>query len=95
MFAVKPQREDRLLNAEIDSLLIDMTTYDKASDEYATMVAHLSTLYGLKSNNAPKRVSPDTIAIVAGNLAGILMIVGHEKAHVVTSKALSFVLKAR
>lgn len=95
MFNVKTPREDSALEAEIRSLFIEMTDVDKGSEEYSKMIAHLSTLYALKETNSRKRVSPDTIAIVAGNLAGILLIVGHEKAHVVTSKALSFVLKAR
>lgn len=41
------------------------------------------------------RISPDTIAVVAGNLAGILLILNFEKLGNVTSKALGFVLKGR
>jgi hypothetical protein len=44
-------------------------------------------------DSKPKRVSPDTLAAVAGNLLGIIVIVGYENKHVITSKALSF-LKA-
>jgi hypothetical protein len=40
-------------------------------------------------------VSPDTIAVVAGNLLGIILILGYEKADVITTKALGFVLKGR
>lgn len=94
MFA-RIQREDSALVKEIDNLYSNMSDLDRSSDDYAAMVNQLTKLYKLKEINSRKRVSPDTLAIVAGNLAGILMIVGHEKAHVVTSKALSFVLKAR
>ena len=45
--------------------------------------------------NTLRRVSPDTMAIVAGNLLGIALIVGHERMNVVTSKALGFVLKSK
>lgn len=41
------------------------------------------------------RVSLDTLMIVGGNLAGIVAILGFERFHVVTSKALSFVMKTR
>lgn len=41
-----------------------------------------------------KRVSPDTVALIAANLAGILLIIGHERINVVTSKALGFVTRA-
>jgi hypothetical protein len=42
-----------------------------------------------------KTVSPDTLAIVIGNLAGIILILGYEKANVITSKALGFVIRGR
>lgn len=71
--------------------------------EYTTLVDHLTkliknkeTLLKLKQEAVSKnRVSKDTLAIIAGNLAGIVLILGHERAHVVASKALGFVMKAR
>ena len=40
-------------------------------------------------------VTPDTLLVVGGNLAGILLILNFEKFDLVRSKALSFVLKGR
>lgn len=40
-------------------------------------------------------ISPDTALIVLGNLTGILMILYFEKAGIITSKAINFVLKGR
>lgn len=37
----------------------------------------------------------ETLAPIAGSLAGIVLILGFERAHVVTSKALGFVMKSR
>jgi hypothetical protein len=95
MFNFKPSDEKSGLEKEIDVLLLSMRHIDKDSEQYAKMVDQLNVLYKLKEVDIPKRVSPDTLAIVAGNLLGIILIVGHEKAHVVTSKALNFVLKLR
>lgn len=95
MFNFKPKDEKSGLERAIDNLLFDMSKNQCDSAEYAKMVVQLNTLYKLKEVDVPKRVSPDTLAIVAGNLLGILLIVGHEKAHVVTSKAINFVLKLR
>lgn len=39
------------------------------------------------------KVSHDTLAIVAGNLIGIAIVVGYERAHVLTSKAFGNILK--
>lgn len=48
-----------------------------------------------KDLDAPNRVSVDTWAIIAGNLAGIVLILGYEKANVITSRAIGFVTKLR
>lgn len=92
---IKPTDEESGLKDAIDTVFSEMAAHSSDSEEYAKMVSQLETLYSLKSIDAPKRVSPDTLAIVAGNLLGIMLIVGHERANVVTSKALSFVLKLR
>jgi hypothetical protein len=35
------------------------------------------------------------MAIIAGNLLGIVLILGYEKANIVTSKAIGFVIKGK
>jgi hypothetical protein len=42
-----------------------------------------------------RRVKPDTVALVAANLAGIIMIIGHERLNVIASKAIGFVGKLK
>lgn len=92
MFDAKPNEDDKLQDA-IDEVYSEMAGSQSDSDEYAKMVDQLSKLYKLRRN--PDRVSLDTLAIVLGNLLGIILIVGHERAHIVTSKAIGFVLKTR
>jgi hypothetical protein len=94
MFIMKPQKDDDQLIAAIDVLYAKMSDLSPESREYAAVVDQLQKLYSLK-DNSKSYVSPDTLAMVAGNLAGILLIVGHERAHVVTSKAINFLLKLR
>lgn len=48
-----------------------------------------------KANATKKSVSMDTVLVVLGNLAGILLILNFEKLNVLTSKAIPFVLKGR
>ena len=83
------------IDIPINALIAAMSEIDPDTDEYAMMVEQLVKLYKLKEVDASKRVSADTLAIVAANLAGIMMIVGHERAHVVTTKAIGFVQKLR
>lgn len=49
----------------------------------------------IKESDNPRRVSPDTWAIVAANLVGIGLILGHERLNVITTKALGFIMRMR
>lgn len=42
-----------------------------------------------------RRVKPDTLALIAANIAGIIAIISHERINVVTSKALGFISKLK
>ena len=41
------------------------------------------------------KISPDTLVIVAANLLGIILILKYEQLDIISSKALSFVIKGR
>ena len=41
------------------------------------------------------KISPDTLLVVVGNLAGILLILKFEKLDVIATKAIGFVIKGR
>lgn len=94
MFKKTPKETDGLENA-ITVLLHEMSGHQGDSEEYAKMVVQLDVLYKLKEVDSKKRVSADTLAIIGANLLGIVMIVGHERANVVTSKALGLLSKLR
>jgi len=65
------------------------------SEKFREMNDQLERLYAMKKSNRSSRVSPDALVAVAGNLLGIGLILQHERLHVVTSKALSFVMKSK
>jgi len=83
------------LEKEIDEVIKTLSELPKDSEEYTNIVANLEVLYKAKSNEKISCVSPDTVAVVVGNLMGILIILGYEKANVITTKALGFVMKGR
>lgn len=92
----KPQSSNaKGLETTIDTLISEMAGHEGSTEEYTKMADNLETLYKLKAEEAPDRIKLDTIAVVAGNLLGILIIVGFEKSHVMTSKALSSLLKPK
>jgi hypothetical protein len=84
-----------IIDEPINRVLSDMNAYGPDSEEYTTLVRHLDHLVRLKQEEKRSRVSPDTMAIVAGNLLGILIIVAYEQKHVMVSKGLGFVLKTK
>lgn len=88
-------RKKTKLEVVIDSILDDMSKLEPNSDEYTDMANNLEKLLKAKSCEKLKGISPDTIAIVLGNLLGIVLILKHEKIDIITTKALSFVLKGR
>lgn len=90
-----PSSKDEGLQKAIDRILAQMDTVSADSEEYSRLADQLSKLYTIRRENAPDRVSMDTLAVVAGNLAGIALIVNFERLNVVTSKAIGFVLKAK
>lgn len=79
----------------LNRLYDELTTLQPSTEEYTDILGKIEKFHNLKNESRSERVKPDTIALIAGNLAGIMLIVGHERAHVVTSKALSFVSKLK
>lgn len=94
MFAKGPD-EASGLQKTINTLFEEMASVSADSEEYSKMADQLVKIYTLKEQDAPKRVSPDTLALVLGNLLGIVMIVGHERTHVITTRARDFMLKLK
>jgi hypothetical protein len=94
---MKKTKRDKRTNLEkvIDSALEGMSQLEPNSKEYTAIANNIEKLYKVKLEERSQRISPDTIAVVAGNLLGIALILGYEKANVITSKALGFIIKGR
>jgi hypothetical protein len=88
-------RKPSVLDEPIANILTEMNTYKPDDPEWTTLVEHLDKLTRMKSDYRNRRFSPDTMLIVAGNLLGILIIVAYEQKHVMVSRGLGFVIKAR
>lgn len=87
---------DIRLEEEINRVLLRMSAMNPTTDEYAATMKQFSKLVKLKeAKTSSRRISPDTLAIVAGNLLGVVVIVAYEKHNIVTSKALTFVQKLK
>jgi hypothetical protein len=83
------------VDGEIERTLDDMSRYLPESSEYHNLIANLERLMKLKAENRKGGVSPDTLAIVAGNLLGILLIVAYEQKHVMSSRGFGQIIKPK
>jgi len=96
MFPVqlKTTEEPTKLDIVIEDALSSMEGISPYTEEYAKTVDQLSKLYKFKEQTAPKRVSPEKMAEIAGNLAGILLVLNYERlGNIVTSKAFGLVTR--
>ena len=90
-----PADDPTPLEKEIERVQLKLTNHQPDSDEYAKTLKQLTKLHAMQVENQPKRISKETILIVGANLAGIALIMIFEKSNILTSKAMSFVMKSR
>ena len=90
--AIRPYK--RLTEEALERSLREMKITEIGSAEYKKTMDATVTLHSLMDED-PKGVSKDTLALIAANLVGIILIIKHEHVNVVTSKALGLILKPR
>lgn len=83
------------LEREIDAVLQEMQNIGVNSDRYPVMMEYLERLNGVKVKVTRPTVSLDTIALVVGNLMGILLIVAYEQKHVMSSKGFAQIIRPK
>lgn len=84
-----------LVEKELDVLFKELRDCSTINEEYNALLDRIVKLHKLQVDERPQRVSPDTLVLAGTNLLGILMILSHERLSVITSKAMSLVLKPR
>jgi len=89
MFGPRPHYLDSL----ISRTTAELASIEPGTEEYSNTLSYLERLVKLKAEDKPERISRNTVAVVLGNLAGILLIVAYEQKHVMTSKAFGTILK--
>lgn len=88
-------RKPSIVDEAIGKVLTEMRQYDVDAKEYQVAIEHLERLMKMRTEERRNRISPDTMLIVAGNILCVLVVVGFERGHVMTSKAMGFILKPK
>lgn len=89
MFKKSNPLKDRI-DTEIHQLLDLMGKENGYTDDYMSMASHVEKLMELRKGES---ISKDTWVTVGANLAGIIILMNHERAHVIASKAFGLVKK--
>ena len=87
--------KNRKLEEEIEVVLDHIKDLKPGTEDYAAALNNLEALYKIRNVKMEIRVKPETVLMVAGNLLGIVLILNHEKANVISTKALGFIMKGR
>lgn len=83
-----------LLEEEISRGLRELKFHEATSTEYQKRMDRLVQLYRMKEEEKSSfGVSKDNLAVVFGNLMGILMIIKHEHVNVISSRAIQLLLR--
>lgn len=83
------------LDIEIAEVTRSLIGVSPASDEYVRIASSLEQLYKIRNLTVENRIKMDTIAMIGANLLGIVLILKYEEFDVISSKAMSFVMKGR
>lgn len=83
------------VDEQISAILAAMKRAGVDSEEYPKLIGYLERLTDVKDKVVQKPVSRDTIALIGGNLLGILLIVAYEQRHVMTSQGFRQIIRPR
>lgn len=90
------KKEKQKIDEAIIRVLETMDVFGADSPEYPELLQHLDKLTTIqRAEKSDRKVSPDTMLLVLGNIMGIIIIVAYEQKHVIRSKATDFIMKAR
>lgn len=89
----KPDK--RTISNEIDRIVKELEGMKPETQEYEAKVKAVDVLCRARSYQPARVINMDTVIAASVNIVGILLILNYENLHVVSSKALSFVLKGR
>lgn len=86
----KPSALEELIE-RYEAAMLNITPEDP---NYPQMLDQLTKLYKIKeTEKSPRRVDANTLAIIAGNLAGIVLVINAERLHVIATKAASMAIR--
>ena len=84
-----------LLESAFERAIRELSVTEVTSEDYATTLDRVVTLHKMLVEDKPNQVSKDTMAVVGANLLGIVLIIKHEFVNVISSRAMSLLMKPK
>jgi hypothetical protein len=88
-------REPSALDLAVDDAVRSLKSHIVGSEEYVKTLELITRLHKIKEEEKPKSVSRETLAVIAANLLGIIMIINAEHLNVISRNAMQMLLKPR
>ena len=89
------KKKDDSIDEEIARVISKMSYCNPETEEYGMMAKHLELLNKSRSYKPGNKISGESWLVAGTAISQIVMILWHEKAGVIASKAVSFVFKGR
>jgi hypothetical protein len=90
MFKKREDPIEAAIDNEIMQLLVLAREEEGYSDDYKSIISQITKLKEIRTTD---RISKETWATIGANLAGIAVILSHERTHIIASKAFGLVKK--
>lgn len=95
MFGRKPNPRIVEVDTEITRVLAVMSRCEPDSEEYAAARKQWTKLCEERDKLLSNRFSKDQMLLVGGNVLVAIIVIGHERAHVIATKIPQFLNKAK
>lgn len=89
------KRKKSAEQTQVDLFREKLETQVQEAEDLEDLGTALTLMEKLNELGRKHRISPETWAIVGGNLLGIILILEYERCHVIASKAMGFVIRGR
>jgi tRNA nucleotidyltransferase (CCA-adding enzyme) len=90
-----PFKKDNRLTKVINELTEAMNNVEPDSEEYNRMAQNLEILVRAKSSIKETKIDWNTVLMIGGTILQTVLILKHEKVDIITTKAMSTLLKLR
>lgn len=83
------------LEIALDRAIRELSNHVIGSRDYILTMDQVVKLHRMKEEEKSESVSKNTLVIVGANLLGIILVINHEYANPIVSKAMNLILKPR